>query len=78
MSLHLSSQPVCSPVFVHSQEDVTQRPVGGHIVEQPDREPGEGRILGSSAQIIFLELEELLHQLGEAAGGWRIRCNVLD
>ena len=56
---------------------MTQRTIGRQIVEQPDWQPGEGRILGSPAQVILLELEELLHQLREAVGGWRIRCNVL-
>ena len=57
---------------------MTERPVGGQVVEQPDWQSGEGRILGCPAQVILLELEELLHQLREAVGGWRIRCNVLD
>ena len=57
---------------------MTQRTVGGQVVEQADWQPGEWRILGSPAQVILLELEELLHQLGEAVGGWRIRGYVLQ
>ena len=57
---------------------MTQRTIGRQIVEQPDWQPGERRVLGRPAQVIFLELEELLHQLAQAAGGWGIRGHVLE
>ena len=42
------------PVFVHSEEDVTKRPPGGEVVEEPDWKASEGRILSSSPEVIFL------------------------